>query len=163
MFVTVSLTTGFIVSAVLTVLILVSLANNPRIWIQDAPQEMQAVMTPLTAQEKRVRILWAIPIFAVALIPPFAALAWYQAAQQPLGYWQGVLFLWLVMMTFNVIDLLLIDWLIVVWWHPSWTMLPEVEHLNHLNNYAFHFKAFLKGTVGITLFALIGGLVVWWL
>ncbi len=160
MFITTSLITGLIISAMLTVLILGSLMHNPRIWVHDAPQAMQAVVAPLTPQEKRIRVLWAIPIFAVALVVPFAVLFWFEAGQRPLGFWEAALFLWIVMMTFNIIDLVLIDWLIVVWWHPSWTTLPEIEHLNHLNNYTFHFKAFLKGTMGITIFALVGAAVV---
>ena len=158
--VTIALITGGVMSALLTALILISLAKAPRIWIQDMPKAMQSVVTPLTDEEKRQRLWWGVAFFAVALILPFGAAFRYEATRQPFTFVEAFAFLWLVAMVFNLVDLVLIDWLIVVRWHPSWTVMPQAEHLNHLNTYGYHFKAFLKGTVGIAVVALLGALIV---
>jgi hypothetical protein len=152
---------GLLMAAILTALILGSLAHNPRIWLGDASKEIKAAVPPLNADEKRLRNLWAIPIFAVTFLMPLAAAFWYEANYQPMNYLEAFLFLWLIWMIFNLVDLIIIDWFVVVWWQPSWSTIPDVVHLMHSVGYSYHFKAFLKGTVMLAVFALIfAGIVV---
>lgn len=143
---------GALVSILTSALILGSLAYNPRIWIGDAPEEMQEGAAPLTPAEKRTRSLWAIPILVTmfVLLPLIAV--W---RNQTFGftYFEGFAFLWIAFMVFNVVDLVIIDWLIIVWWRPGWAAVPEVDHLAHYNTYSFHFKGFLKGCVYITVWS----------
>lgn len=54
----------------------------------------------------------------------------------------------IIFMVFNLVDLLLIDWLLVVTIRPSFVMLPGTENLAGYGDYGYHFRAFLKGTVG---------------
>jgi hypothetical protein len=160
MLVTTAIIVGVIISVALTGLILTSLYFTPSIWRGDAPKEMQEAMAPLTAEEKRIRAMWVVPVLAIAFLVPMAAALWYETAYGQLSFLEAYVFLWLAFMVFNVIDLVLIDWLIIVRWQPSWIHMPEVTHLNYLNNYNFHFQGFLKGTVGITIFTPIGAAIV---
>ena len=64
------------------------------------------------------------------------------------AYAFGVLFI------FNLVDLLLLDWLIVCWVKPHWVTLPGTEHIAIPNPYVHHFKEFLMGTVGLATVAL---------
>ncbi len=50
-------------------------------------------------------------------------------------------------MIFNLVDLVILDWLIFVTLQPKFTVLPGTEGLAGYKDYAFHFKAFLRGTV----------------
>jgi hypothetical protein len=61
----------------------------------------------------------------------------------------------LVFFTFNLVDLLIFDWLIFVGMQPKFAVLPGTEGLAGYRDYAFHFKGFLKGTVLCALTALI--------
>jgi hypothetical protein len=58
----------------------------------------------------------------------------------------------LVAFVFNLVDLLLIDWLLVVAWHPSWFIPPGTTGAVANRSYGFHFKGFFKG-LGFCLMA----------
>ena len=49
--------------------------------------------------------------------------------------------------TFNLIDLLILDWLVFVTWRPRVIVLPGTEGLAGYGDYGFHFRGFLKGLV----------------
>lgn len=152
-----ALIVGGIMSVITGGLILASLAHNPRIWIGDAPEEVQKAVEPLSNSEKQLRLFWGVPIiFSMLAIVPIVAIYFNQSAH--FNYFEGFTFLWIALMVFNFVDLIIIDWIIIVWWQPSWTQIPEVAHLMHLNNYSFHFKGFLTGCVLITVWAAIGAL-----
>jgi hypothetical protein len=55
---------------------------------------------------------------------------------------------------FNLVDLLILDWLIVCWFKPRWVILPGTEHIVIPNPYLHHFKEFLMGTVGLVIVGL---------
>lgn len=50
-------------------------------------------------------------------------------------------------MVFNLFDLLVLDWLIMVRIQPKFIILPGTEGMKIYNDYSFHFRGFLKGTV----------------
>lgn len=153
-----ALLTGVITSAITGSLILASLHRNPRIWIGDAPKELQDAAIPLSDPEKRQRLTWALPIIIsmFGIIP--AAAVWINRIAD-FSYIDGFLFLWIAWMVFNLFDLLIIDWMVVVWWHPAWTYPAELSHLQHINNYGFHFKAFLQGCVLLSISSAIVALI----
>ncbi|MGI9518400.1 MAG: hypothetical protein ACR2NP_15195 [Pirellulaceae bacterium] len=152
---------GLAVSVVLTVLILASLAHNPRLWLGDAPKEMQKAATPLSKEERSLRIKWAVPILLVMVVViPIVTFLIHQ--ESPLSFVEAFGFMWIAWTTFNLVDLVIIDWLVVVRWRPDWSVIREVEHLYHLNTYWFHFKCFLIGTVVITIVSAILALFVVW-
>jgi hypothetical protein len=61
----------------------------------------------------------------------------------------GVLFL------FNLVDWLILDWLIICTITPSFVVLPGTEGMAGYKNYWMHFKGFLIGTVLSMLVGLI--------
>jgi len=65
---------GATLSAALTVVILGSLAYNPRLWLQDAPPRVRALAPPLTDAERRHRLVVAALIFlAIAGVTVWSA------------------------------------------------------------------------------------------
>ena len=64
------------------------------------------------------------------------------------AYAFGVLFI------FNLVDLLILDWLIVCWFNPRWMILSGTEHIVIPKQYLHHFKGFLMGTVGLGIVGL---------
>jgi len=62
----------------------------------------------------------------------------------------GVLFL------FNVVDWLILDWLIFCTFTPAFAVIPGTEGMAGYKNYAMHFRGFLIGTV----FSAAAGLVI---
>ena len=58
-------------------------------------------------------------------------------------------------MTWNVVDLLIVDWLIVCTIRPKVIVPPGTENCAGWKDYGFHFKGFLHGSVYMSLFALV--------
>lgn len=155
MLVSTALTAGLIMSALLTVFILSSLAQNPRIWLKRAPQPLKDALPPLSEEESRLLKLWAIPIFAIAFLMPLATAFWYEQSTQQMNFGEAYLFIWIMFMCFNLVDLLFIDFFVVVWWQPAWSIVPEIKHLMHHVGYSYHMKAHVRGTIMLSVMALV--------
>ena len=151
-----SLFYGAILSLFLTALVIISLIRWPMIWVGDLPEDVKAVVPPMSARDKRIRLAVAGVMFAgiaAALIASLVGL-WQLSGGSP-SFTEVAISVFVIAMTFNLVDLLLIDWLLVVKIRPSFVMVPGTEHMAGYDDYGFHFRGFLKGTVGIFLFSLI--------
>jgi hypothetical protein len=145
-----SLVYGTILSAVLTILILGSLYINSEMWLHDAPRDVQEKHGPMSARAKRQRA-WLAVAFAVAIIG-VVGLSFVRlpaVVGGSLTFLKVFLHLWIMFMLFNVVDLLLIDWLIVEYIRPAFIVQSGLGQLMGERNYWYHFQGFLKGSVGI--------------
>lgn len=57
-------------------------------------------------------------------------------------------------MTWNVVDLIVVDWLMICKLSVKLFVLPNTEKCNANKDYKFHFIGFLKGCVAMTVIAL---------
>jgi len=151
---------GLLYSVILTVLIIASLVWNPRLWIHDAPKPMREKVAPLTSTEKRQRI-WLAAVFILTTlgIPVWLAL---RLDAQFGGLAFGTLFLYVfgVLMVFNLFDTVVIDVLIVSVWYPPFLRVAGTEGMEHfLRDPKFHLTAYFKGLIFCTVGAfLLSGL-----
>lgn len=160
MVITQALIAAGILSIIFTAAVLATVAYNPRLWIGDAPKAMQEAIEPLTRREKRDRMIFALPFFVLIFGIPLWS-AWnVEAALGGISFGEAFLHLWIIFMVINLVDLIIIDCLIIVWWQPKWTLMPGAEHLMHLINYGYHFNAHLKGTVMMTVVSAVFALIV---
>lgn len=97
------------------------------------------------ADERRQRKKLLLPVL-LAIVGTLTAAVWALPATG-LAVTFGSVFAcaFLVAFVFNLVDLLLIDWLLVVAWHPSWFIPPGTTGAAANRDYGFHFKGFLKG------------------
>jgi hypothetical protein len=151
-----SLLYGAMVSVGLTAIILVSLRYWPMIWIQDAPAEVRAVARPLTETERRVRWIvsalffgWMIAVLAASL------LALRRLGGGDVSFGDVALSTFIIWMTFNVVDLLLLDWLLLNVIRPTLYAFPVAEVENPFGGYTYHFAGVLKGTLMGAVFSLV--------
>jgi hypothetical protein len=152
-----SLYYGAILSAVMTAFILGSLYWRPMIWIGDATPEVQAMAPPLSEGDRRAkRILGVLMIGLMFGIVAVSLVALRELAGGVLTYAAAAISTFIILMTFNLVDLLLIDWLIVETMRPKSITFPGAESMNIYGGYAHHFYGFLKGTG----FSLVAALVV---
>lgn len=137
------------------VIVLTSLAYNPRLWIQDFPEEMQAEMTPLSPGERLERVLVAGLLVGVVIGIPLLSVLRLKSMQGGITFRQGFVHIWLIVMAVNLVDLVLVDWVIGLWWQPEVLSTPEIEAGSQYNTYRFHVIEHLKGTVLLTIVALV--------
>lgn len=155
------LTHGGLLSITASLLIALSLKANPRMWLQDYPEEIQVQVPPRTESEKRQGLIVGIPflllLFGVPLLSTFifesqsgGEVAFLSLAVHAFG----------VSMIFNLVDLLVLDWLMFCIITPDFIIIPGTEGAAGYQNYGYHFRAFLTGTIlSIVAGLLFGGLV----
>ncbi|CAN5646640.1 hypothetical protein BH10CHL1_BH10CHL1_40690 [soil metagenome] len=150
-----ALSYGIILSVIMSVFVFGSIYINPEIWLHDAPPEIQAKHGPISEKAKRQRIWVVIPIFAV--LSALTALSIYQLAAVVgrLTFISVFTHLFIMFMCFNLIDLVVIDWLIIETIRPNFIFQSSVGVLMTERNYWFHFQGSLKGSIGIFLASLL--------
>lgn len=143
------LTYGGALAILMTIIILGSLAYNPRLWLQDASQKIKDALPPKTEQEKKQTLAIGVVYLLVMLaVPLLAVIQASPGVVERLTFWQAVLVAFGVFMIANLVDLVVIDWLIVCTWMPGFLFIPGTEHLrSEYREYGRHFRAFLKGSV----------------
>jgi hypothetical protein len=154
---------GVVLCAALGVVILGSLAYNPRLWLNDAPPRTRALAAPLNGRERRDRNVVGV-LFLLALV---GATAWSAARLIRLHgatlsfatafrHYLGVFFL------FNLFDLLVIDWLVLLVLRPAFLSrlsAPGLTYEETVGGYGYHFIAFLKGMAFILALSLLAATV----
>ena len=142
---------GVILSGVLFTLILGLVRINPEIMLKDYPPDIQAKYGPMSERSKRQRI--PVAILVIVVLFGIVILSFQDLGTDPqddLSFFTTFVHLFVMFSVFNLLDWLVLDWLIVVTIRPSFIILPGTEGLAGYADYRFHFRGFLIGTV-ITL------------
>ena len=141
---------GALLSLVGSTYLLVLLRFNPRIFLRHYPKEIREIVPPKSEKERRMSILLGLLIGA----PLTFALLWRTATLGSHSFWELFGYAFGVLFIFNLVDLLILDWLIVCWLEPRWVILPGTEHIVIPKQYLHHFKGFLIGTAGLAIVGL---------
>lgn len=152
---------GVILSGVLFTLVLLLVKINPEIMLNDYPPDIQAKYGPMSEKSKRQRIPFAIVLIVVWFgIVTLSFRGVGTDLQGDIPFFTAFIHLFVMFSVFNLLDWLVLDWLIVVTLRPSFMILPGTEGMAGYADYGFHFRGFLIGMV-ITLVAsiLVAGVV----
>jgi hypothetical protein len=141
---------GGILSVVLGGLVIGSLAWNNEIWWSDYPADVKARFGPMSEKAKRQRVLVVIPFFAALIaIVALSLVGLREVIGGELAFFPSLLSTYVVLIIFNLVDLLIIDWLILMALRPRFAFLPGTADLPGYRDYTLPFKGFLKGTAGL--------------
>ncbi len=144
---------GIPLSLLLSLILLAMGRVNPRLMLRSYPKDVQAAVPPQTAAEKRQTLYWGIPFWLGLLGFPVAAAFAAKAAHGSL--FEIFLSAAGVISLFNLVDWLILDWLIVCTITPKFMVLPGTEGMAGYKNYSMHFRGFLIGTVLAALLGLL--------
>jgi len=148
---------GGALSLVASAFIAVTVALNPRLWLQDYPQDIQARVPPKTTQEKKVSLIMGIPFLVLLLAVPFASTLTLKAQQgSEIDFLRLAANGFGVSFVFNLVDWLVLDWLVLCTITPRFVVVHGTEGAAGYRDYAFHFRGFLIGTV----FSAVSGLAI---
>ena len=155
-----ALTYGVILSGVMFTSILGLVRINPEIMLNDYPPDIQAKYGPMSERSKRQRI--PVAIFFIVML--FGIVAWSflevrTHAGNDIPFVTAFVHLFVMFTVFNLLDWLVLDWLIVVAICPGFIVLPGTEGMAGYRDYRFHFRGFLIGTLitFITSIVMAGG------
>jgi hypothetical protein len=139
---------GVLLSIIASFLLIVSLYINPRTFLQDYPQDIQAKVPPKTLSEKRMSLLVGIPFLLVLILVPFFSTL---TLKQQIGESSPIIALFInafgVAFIFNIVDWLLLDWIMFCTITPKFVVIPGTEGMASYKDYGFHFRGFIIGTL----------------
>jgi len=148
---------GAVLSILASLFIIITLRLNPRIWLQDYPKDVQAKVPPKTPQEKRLSLLLGIPFLLLLITIPFvSSLTLKYQTQGPISFWALFINSFGVVFIFNLVDWLILDWLMFCAITPRFVVIPGTEGMTGYKDYFFHFRGFLIGSV----FSAVAGLII---
>jgi hypothetical protein len=150
---------GAILSLVASAFLIITLRINPRLWLQDYPQDIQDQVPPKTEQELRLSLILGIPFLLVLFgAPLISTLGLKRQYAGDVAFLALTLHAFGVGFIFNVVDWLLIDWLLFCVITPEFLIIPGTEGAGGYTtkNYGHHVRGFVIGT-GVSL---AGGLVI---
>ncbi len=151
-----SLLYGGILSILLGAVILISMAYNAELWLNDYPPDIRRKYGPASERTRRQRKWVSIPFFVVILATLAAAALTLQAAtgSKP-GFPALFVTLFLAFSVFNLFDLLVIDLFLGMVVRPRFMLLPGTEGMAGYTDVTYHAVAFLKGLAGGAVLALV--------
>ena len=146
---------GALLSFTASLLIIISLRFNPRIWLQDYPPDIQNQVPPKTEREKRLSLIFGIPFLILLVAVPFASTLTLKIQNgDTVSFLQLFLNAFGVAFTFNLVDLLLLDWFMFCTITPKFIIIPGTEGMEGYKDYFYHFKASIMGTILSVVFGL---------
>jgi len=156
---------GAIFSLVMSAIIVLSLRRNPMIWAERAPEDIKQAVGPIDEHARQQRRTFGILTLLFLLLILILSIYRLNAIQGGLTFWSVFLNVFIVVMVWNLVDLLIIDWLLLVIIQPKFIFIPGTEGLAGYKDFAFHFRGFLKGIIySVVIGLLLAGitmLVVW--
>ena len=124
--------------------------------LHDYPKDIQEASTLKKLskkQEKASKLFGAVGgliIFGVLI-----AFGLLRFQSEPTSFIKLLLYIFIVAMTWNIVDLLVMDWLIICLITPKWVVIEGTDGCKGYKDYFFHFKGFLIGCVYTAIMALL--------
>ena len=160
-----SLIFGAIFSLIMSLIIVFSLWRNPKVWAERAPEDIRLAVGSTGERARKQRRIFGILVLLFMLVIFILSIYRLNAIQGGLTFWSIFLNIFIIVLVWNLVDLLIIDWLTLVVIQPKFIFIPGTEGLKGYKDFAFHFRGFLKGLVySVVIGILIAGitmLVVW--
>jgi len=148
---------GAILSAMASLFLVAVLRFNPRLFLQDYPEDIQNQVLPKTDKEKRQSLVVGIPFLILVVAVPFiSTLALKRQGGEEVSFLQLFLNAFGVAFIFNLVDLLLLDWLMFCSITPKFVVIPGTQGMAGYKDYFFHFRASIIGT----MLSIVAGLVI---
>lgn len=139
---------GAVLSSLMGVIFLAIAYVNPEIWLNDYPPDIRERFGPMSERARKQRTLAGVPVFLL-LFGTIALSAFRLARIGDDEVFFAVFFgTFIMLLVFNLVDLLILDWFVFNTLRPGFVVLPGTEGARGYSDYGFHFRAFLKGVVG---------------
>lgn len=123
-----SLIIGAALSTVLTILIVASLMINKEMWLQDYPPDVKARWGPMSEKAKRQRFVFATCFFGLLIgAVAYDVIRLEVVLGTPPSFLAIFASVVIIFAFFNLVDAVIIDWLILQVLWPGLGVLPGTE------------------------------------
>lgn len=136
---------GAVLSVSGSCILLAAVRFNPRLAARDLPEEIQARTPLLTKGERLQATLFAVPFLALVLVVPLlSGLSFVAQSEGGVPFLLVFLPIFSVLFVFNLVDLLILEWLIYCTLTPTFVVIPETEDLPAYKDFSDHLRAQLR-------------------
>ena len=148
-----------IFSLIMSVIIIFSLRRNPMVLAERGPEDIRQAVGPIDERSRTQRRTFGILILLFLLVILILSIYRLNLIQGGLTFWSVFLNILIIVMVWNLVDLLVIDWLFLIVIQPKFIIIPGTEGLKGYKDFGFHFRGFLKGLVySVVIGLLIAGI-----
>src|SRR3990170_7084583 len=132
---------GAILSFFASLWLTLALRINPRIFLHDYPPRILEKVPKKTQAERKLSYIFGVPFMLLLLLGSFFSTLSLKE-QGNAQFWA----LWLnaagVVFVFNLVDWLILDWLMFCTLTPRFVIIPGSEGMEEYKDYRFHFRGF---------------------
>ena len=147
---------GLGLSLILTLLSVIIGSIVLDMFVDNYPPAIRHKYGPMSPRAARLRPYLAPLLFIPIIVVPVLGLFHLQTTSASIGFWSAFAFSGITLLSFNLFDLFILDWLFFCTIQPRAMVLPGTEGMAAYRDYRFHFIGFLKGLI----FTLVGSLIV---
>lgn len=142
------------------IMVAISIRVFPFTIEHDYPDDVRKIanIPPPSKDHKRNGVFFATVSFLI-LFGLLIAFSVSQYSGKEFSFWKIFFHLWLVCISWNIVDLIIVDWLMICMLSIKYFVLPGTEQYPGNQNYKFHFIGFLKGSITMTIIAFLFSLV----
>jgi hypothetical protein len=128
---------------------------NAAMLLNDYPPDIRAKFGPMSAETRQQANKATLPLLATLGLILFLGLAQLRSIHGGLTFVSTLIFTTVIFQTWNLMDLLVLDWFLLMTLKPSFMILPGTEGMAGYRDYRFHVRKFLNGIVFTFILALI--------
>jgi len=154
---------GTLLAIIGSVYILAIMHYDPRLFLNpgDFPKDILDAVPPKTEEEKRQAMILGIPFFVGLLGGPLlSALALQREAAGGVPLMNLSLHTFGVLMIPNLVDLVILDWLLFCTITPRFMVVPGTEGFTGYKDYRFHLRGHARGTALMAVLSVVVATVV---
>ncbi|MEM9495782.1 MAG: hypothetical protein AAGA09_07240 [Pseudomonadota bacterium] len=138
------LTDGSVICLIVGALVAVSFCWRPRIWLRDLPRDIQEMAAPMTPGERRSVAIIGLLIVGMLFSGVVISTLRFGFAH---GVLAALLHAYLIFQLFNLFDLVVLDWGMMMLIDPARPPIAGSENARGYRDFGFHAIKSLKGVV----------------
>lgn len=140
-----------------SIFILGMMRFNPRLFLNkgDLPADILAAVPPKTDREKRISLILGIPFLIAIVAVPFISTLQFKQAGNGIGFLSLFFHAFVILMIFNLFDLIVLDVLLFCTITPKFMVVPGTEGLAGYKDYGFHLRQHAKSVIYMMLLAVV--------
>ena len=146
---------GMIFGMVFSAAMLIIGRINAEMILNDYPPDIRAKYGAMSEATRKQANLMTRPLLATLGLVVVLGLGQLREISGALTFIETLIVSTVIFQMWNLLDLILLDWFLLMTLKPKFMILPGTEGLAGYRDYGFHFKKFLNGIVFTFILALV--------
>ncbi|MCR5098923.1 MAG: hypothetical protein K6B14_08245 [Lachnospiraceae bacterium] len=147
---------GLIWSVLWIIYVYIIVKRFPWEMLHDYPEDIQKASTlpePSIDQMNNAKLFSAVG--SILIFGSLIAFGLMKFRSETVPFITILLFIFAIAMIWNVVDLLVMDWIIICRITPKWVVIKGTEGCEGYHDYMYHFKGFLIGCIYTTVLSIV--------